>query len=66
MDFLSELSHTQSIKTNSNELTLDYLGDETDQVALLRTLIERGYPVRSFSERGITIEDVILNLEETP
>ena len=65
-EFLSGLSHTQSIKAEGPELTLDYLGDEADQVALLRTLIERGYAIRSFSERGITIEDVILNLEEAP
>lgn len=65
-EFLSSLDHTQSIQANGSEFTLDYLGDESDQVALLRTLIERGYPVRSFSERGITIEDVILNLEEAP
>ena len=64
--FLSCLPHTQSIKAVGTTLTLDYLGDETDQVALLRTLIEQSYPVRNFSERGITIEDVILNLEVAP
>lgn len=63
IEFLSKLSHTQSIKTDGDRLIIDYLGDEEDQTQLLRELIQHKIPVRTFSERGITIEDVILNLE---
>ncbi len=63
--FLNSLEHTKSLKADGQLLTLDYLGDEDDQTDLLRQLIERDIPVRSFTERGITIEDVILDLEET-
>jgi ABC-2 type transport system ATP-binding protein len=64
LEFLRGLKHTQSIKADGDRLTLDYLGDEDDQAQLLRELIDRKVPVRSFTERGITIEDVILNLGE--
>ena len=64
LKFLSSLDHTQSIKAEGYRLTLDYLGDEDDQAQLLCELIARKIPVRTFAERGITIEDVILNLGE--
>lgn len=63
LEYLASLSHTKSIKSDGRLLTLDYLGDENDQSELLRELIERSVPVQTFTERGITIEDVILNLE---
>jgi ABC-2 type transport system ATP-binding protein len=62
-EYLKSLSHTKSLKTDGHLLILDYLGDEDEQTQLLRELIERGVPVRSFTERGVTIEDVILDLE---
>ncbi|ADE54721.1 ABC transporter ATP-binding protein [Coraliomargarita akajimensis] len=63
VEFLNSVSHTQSVRVEGKLLRVDYLGDEDDQTELLRQLIERKVPVRTFSERGITIEDVILDLE---
>lgn len=63
LEYLKSLSHTKSLKSDGNLLTLDYLGNEDEQTDLLRELIERDVPVRTFTERGITIEDVILDLE---
>ena len=63
LEFLKSLGHIQSVKADGLLLRVDYLGDETDQVGLLRQLIEGKIPIRSFTERGTTIEDVILNLE---
>ncbi|MGB0416380.1 MAG: ABC transporter ATP-binding protein [Coraliomargarita sp.] len=62
--FLKSHGHSQSVRSEGTLLRIDYLGDENDQTALLRELIERRVPIRTFSERGITIEDVILDLEE--
>jgi len=38
-------------------------GEGEEQVALLRRLVERGLPVRSFEERRTSIEDVLLDLD---
>ncbi|MGJ8639676.1 MAG: ATP-binding cassette domain-containing protein [Opitutaceae bacterium] len=63
VEYLQGLDHVQSLDGDGLLLKVDYLGDEADQMKLLRELVGRGYPIRTFSERGTTIEDVILNLE---
>ena len=66
LEFLQAHTHTQAAKANGLVIKVDYLGNETEQTELLRELIERKAPIRTFTERGTTIEDVILNLEDKP
>jgi ABC-2 type transport system ATP-binding protein len=66
LEFLQAHDHAQAVKADGLVIRVDYLGNEAEQTELLRELIERKVPIRTFTERGTTIEDVILNLEAKP
>ncbi|MBG29799.1 MAG: hypothetical protein CMI31_07335 [Opitutae bacterium] len=48
---------------DATQIELDFNGDEDDLVALLRTLVESGAPVKSFHQRKADVEELFLAVE---
>ena len=54
----------RDVRKEGGGLVFEFAGTVDEQVALLRTLIDGGMPIRSFQERAAGIEDVILALHD--
>ena len=61
---LSSQTGVHHVRKEGEWLVFDFSGSFQEQVELLRTLMERGMPIRSFEERAASIEDVIVGLHE--
>ena len=48
---------------NSVSLGVNFDGEAEDVATLLRTLVERGAPVKSFHERKAGVEELFLSVE---
>ena len=52
----------RDIQVDGHRATVEFLTDNYDPSALLKKLVERGIPVRSFHEREPTLEDVFMTV----
>ncbi|MFT5110361.1 MAG: ABC-2 type transport system ATP-binding protein [Pseudoalteromonas tetraodonis] len=62
MDVLEGLP-LDDLKSSGHVVSFSMKGDGDAQVAILKKLVERGVPIRSFEEKRTSIEDVLLGLD---
>lgn len=63
-DFLGRQSHVSDVQIVEGGLSFVFDGDESDQVALLKALVNQEFPVRSLEEKVSNIEEIILGLAD--
>jgi len=59
---LSQLPNVKAITRNERSLRVEFAGDDVDNSEVLRTLIENGLRVESFTETHVDLEDIFMKV----
>jgi ABC-2 type transport system ATP-binding protein len=59
---LEKFAHVSAVEARGSVFAFDFAGGDEDVVELLRAMVNAGLPIRSFTEKRMGVEDILLHV----
>jgi hypothetical protein len=59
---IEQLDHVTGVESSDAQIEVEFSGSDRDVVEMLRSLVNAGLPVMSFTERRMGVEDILLHV----